>query len=66
MTCRNEEQSWMKYAGSIQSGNPHSSVQIDEIVYGTKPELNFYPCLQTTDWEKPPSFHLGGIQIFFK
>ena len=28
--------SWMKFAGSIESGDPHSSDSIDEIVYGSK------------------------------
>lgn len=27
---------WMKYAGLVQSGDPHSSQSIDEIVYGHK------------------------------
>ena len=27
---------WMKYAGFVESGNPDSSQQIDEIVYGRK------------------------------
>ncbi|MFZ0961192.1 MAG: CopG family transcriptional regulator [Terriglobia bacterium] len=27
---------WMRYAGLVESGNPHSSQSIDEIVYGTK------------------------------
>jgi Ribbon-helix-helix protein, copG family len=28
--------SWMRYAGMIESGDPHSSQSIDEIVYGSK------------------------------
>jgi hypothetical protein len=28
--------SWMRYAGFIESGDPHSSQSIDELVYGTK------------------------------
>jgi hypothetical protein len=28
---------WMRYAGMIESGDPHSSQRIDEIVYGQKP-----------------------------
>ena len=27
---------WMKYAGFVESGNPDSSQEIDEIVYGHK------------------------------
>ena len=27
---------WMKYAGDVESGNPRSSQEIDEIVYGHK------------------------------
>ena len=27
---------WMRYAGLVESGNPHSSQSIDEIVYGNK------------------------------
>jgi hypothetical protein len=27
---------WMKYAGFVESGNPHSSRSIDDIVYGAK------------------------------
>lgn len=28
--------SWMRYAGMVESGDPHSSNSIDEIVYGSK------------------------------
>jgi len=28
--------SWMRYAGLVESGNPHSSQSLDEIVYGDK------------------------------
>ena len=28
---------WMRYAGMIETGDPHSSQKIDEIVYGQKP-----------------------------
>lgn len=28
---------WMRYAGMIESGDPHSSQRIDEVVYGQKP-----------------------------
>ena len=28
--------SWMKYQGMVASGNKNSSVEIDDIVYGTK------------------------------
>jgi hypothetical protein len=27
---------WMRYAGLVESGDPHSSRSIDEIVYGAK------------------------------
>jgi ribbon-helix-helix CopG family protein len=27
---------WMKFAGFVETGNPHSSQSIDEIVYGQK------------------------------
>jgi hypothetical protein len=27
---------WMKYAGLVESGDPHSSRSIDDLVYGTK------------------------------
>ncbi|MCE5306887.1 MAG: ribbon-helix-helix domain-containing protein [Acidobacteriales bacterium] len=27
---------WMRYAGLVESGDPHSSSTIDEIVYGSK------------------------------
>ncbi len=27
---------WMRYAGLVESGNPHSSQSVDEIVYGSK------------------------------
>ncbi len=27
---------WMRYAGFIESGDPHSSQSIDELVYGAK------------------------------
>jgi hypothetical protein len=30
------EKPWMKYAGFVESGDPHSSQSIDELVYGTK------------------------------
>ena len=28
---------WMRYAGMVDSGDPHSSQTIDEVVYGQKP-----------------------------
>jgi len=31
-----EEKPWMRYAGMIESGDPHSSQRIDDIVYGQK------------------------------
>jgi hypothetical protein len=27
---------WMRYAGLVESGDPHSSQSIDEVVYGSK------------------------------
>ncbi len=27
---------WMKYAGFVETSDPHSSLSIDELVYGTK------------------------------
>ena len=27
---------WMKYAGMVESGDPHSSQKIDEVIYGHK------------------------------
>jgi hypothetical protein len=32
---------WMRYAGFVETGNPHSSNSIDESVYGTKDSLPF-------------------------
>ena len=31
-----ESKPWMRYAGMIESGDPSSSLKIDEIVYGQK------------------------------
>ncbi len=31
-----EEKPWMRYAGMTESGDPHSSERIDDIVYGRK------------------------------
>lgn len=28
---------WMRYAGLVESGDPHSSRRIDELVHGSKP-----------------------------
>ncbi len=30
------EGAWMRYAGLVESGNPHSSQSIDEVIYGRK------------------------------
>ncbi len=27
---------WMRYAGLVQSGNPRSSQEIDDVIYGAK------------------------------
>lgn len=32
----NKDKPWMKYAGDIETGNPRSSQQIDELIYGQK------------------------------
>lgn len=32
-----KDKPWMKYCGTVNSGNPRSSQEIDEIVYGQKP-----------------------------
>jgi hypothetical protein len=31
-----EERPWMRYAGSIESGDPRASQSIDDVVYGRK------------------------------
>jgi len=31
-----ESKPWMRYAGMVESGDPHSSQRIDEVVYGQK------------------------------
>ena len=28
---------WMRYAGMIETGDPNSSLKIDQVVYGKKP-----------------------------
>jgi hypothetical protein len=30
------EGAWMKYAGFVETGDPHSSQAIDDLIYGTK------------------------------
>jgi len=32
-----ESSPWMRYAGMVESGDPHSSQRIDEVVYGQRP-----------------------------
>ncbi len=32
-----ETKPWMRYAGMIESGDPRSSQNIDDVVYGQKP-----------------------------
>ena len=32
-----ESKPWMRFAGMIESGDPHASQKIDEIAYGQKP-----------------------------
>ncbi len=31
-----ESRPWMKYAGMVESGDPHSSRKIDDLIYGQK------------------------------
>ncbi len=31
-----ESKPWMRYAGMVDSGDPHSSQDIDDVVYGQK------------------------------
>ena len=31
-----ESKPWMRYAGMIESGDPHASERIDDVVYGQK------------------------------
>ncbi len=31
-----QEGAWMKYAGFVETGDPHSSQTIDDLIYGTK------------------------------
>jgi hypothetical protein len=31
-----ESKPWMRYAGMVDSGDPHSSQRIDDVVYGQK------------------------------
>ena len=32
--AENEEMPWMRFAGSIDTGDPDSSLSVDEVVYG--------------------------------
>jgi hypothetical protein len=32
----NDTQPWMRYAGMVESGDPHSSRSIDGVIYGRK------------------------------
>lgn len=32
-----ESKPWMRYAGMVESGDPHSSQNVDEVVYGERP-----------------------------
>lgn len=36
MIPADESKPWMRYAGMVESGDPHSSQNIDAIVYGQK------------------------------
>ena len=31
-----ETKPWMRYAGMVESGDPHSSQHVDDVVYGQK------------------------------
>ncbi|HVT58726.1 MAG TPA: CopG family transcriptional regulator [Thermoanaerobaculia bacterium] len=31
-----ESKPWMRYAGMVESGDPHSSQHIDDVIYGQK------------------------------
>ena len=31
-----ESRPWMRYAGMVETGDPHSSQRVDDIVYGRK------------------------------
>ena len=31
-----ESKPWMRHAGMIESGDPHSSLNVDDVVYGQK------------------------------
>jgi hypothetical protein len=31
-----ESQPWMRFAGMVESGDPHSSQRLDDVVYGQK------------------------------
>lgn len=33
---RGDRRAWMRYAGSVESGDPRSSATVDEVVYGKK------------------------------
>lgn len=32
-----KDKPWMKYCGTVASGDPHSSQHIDDVIYGDKP-----------------------------
>ena len=36
MVPSDESKPWMRYAGMVETGDPHSSERIDEVVYGDK------------------------------
>ena len=35
-TSTSAQAQWMRYAGLVESGDPHSSQNVDELVYGRK------------------------------
>lgn len=37
MVPADDSKPWMRYAGMVETGDPHSSERVDEIVYATKP-----------------------------
>jgi hypothetical protein len=36
MLPQDQSKPWMRYAGMVESGNPKSSQQIDDLIYGGK------------------------------
>jgi hypothetical protein len=36
VSLSDSDKSWMKYAGMVKSGDPNSSENIDDVIYGSK------------------------------